>query len=211
MAVINSFLSVASGAALSGAIALTPVSVAFKDGGAIAVMPTGRVGSGGVASPEAMFARHAWTDSGGNVSVSPGLPVTPNEQLAYVRRTLGISMTDLAEVLDVTRPTIYAWLQGAEPRAEYLDRLIRLVRMASEIDAFGLDELGKLLKRPLQDGRTVLALIKDGQPIASAMKELEVVARREHRQRASLKGGKNNLAAADAPMEQSMPGYLARI
>lgn len=139
----------------------------------------------------------------------PGLALTPVEQLMHLRRTLGISLTDLAELLGESRPTTYAWLQGAEPTVEQLDHLSRLVRLANDIDAYGLGKLGALLKRPLRDGTTVLTLIKGGHPIAPAMKELEIVMRRERQQRALLKGSRNIVTAAEATMEQSVPGYLS--
>lgn len=208
MAGVSRFLGVASGAALGGAVAFAPMAVALSDGAAIAVMPTGHVGSGGVSSPLVVLASHRWSDSVGNVSVNLDAPMSADEQLAYVRAVLGVSITDLAELLNVARPTVYSWMQGTEPRGEHLERLQRLERQARDIEAYGLGGLGKLLKRPLQGGATLLELMKNNQPVNVAMAQLAAVARMEEKQRLSGKGGKVSATAAEAARDQSMPGYV---
>lgn len=207
MAGVNRFMGLATGTALTGAVAFAPVAVAYSNDAAFAVMSTDQVGSGGVSSPLVVFARHRWTDNAGNVSVNLDVPMSVNQQVAYMRSVLGVSITDLAELLDVARPTVYAWMQGAEPRGEHLDRLKRLERQAREVEAYGLAGLGKLLKRPLNTGYTLLDAIKNDQPLGAALAELATVARMEEQQRMSRKGSRLSIAAADAARDQSIPGY----
>jgi len=209
MAIIDKFFGVASGAALGGALALTPAAVAFNDEAPSPVMLLGQVGSGGVASPVVVLAGHQWSDSGGNVSVKIERPLSAIEQLAYVRKVLNISVTDLAELLKVTRPTVYAWTQGGEPRDEHLESLHRIAQRADEVEKYGLAGVGKLLKRPLKNGSTLLQMIERHEPIDTALRELAAVSRLEQRQRAMPKGGKVRMSAAEAAAHQSMPGYLS--
>lgn len=203
MAGVNRWLVAASSAAL----AFTPVASAFDDEGAAMTIPVGYVGSGGVSSPQVILASFRWADSGGKVSVSLEVPMTAAEQLAYVRSVLGVSITDLAELLEVARPTVYAWMQGTEPRDEHLERIQRLERQARDIEAYGMAGLGRLLKRPLSGGQTLLGLIMSDQPVDGAMAELHAVARQEEWQRSVRKGAQTAATTADPVTEQSMPGY----
>ncbi len=209
MAALGSFWGVASGAALSSAVALTPLAFAHGDDAGIALMPVRQAGCGGVSTPTVLFASHRWSDSGGNLSVNEVVPASNVAQLASIRRVLGASITDLAELFGVTRPTVYAWMQGAEPRGEHFERLQKIVCQMREVEAFGIAEVGKLLKRPLQDGSTLLELIKKDQPLGVALRELSDVAQAEDKQRSMSKGGKVAVTAADALSGQSMPGYTS--
>lgn len=205
MAGVNRLLVAASGAAL----VFTSVASAFDEEDAVTTIPIGYVGSGGVSSPQVILAGFRWSDSGGKVSVNLEVPMTAAEQLAYTRSLLGVSITDLAELLDVARPTVYSWMQGTEPRDEHLERIQRLERQARDIEAYRLAGLGRLLKRPLSGGQTLLDLIKSDQPVDVAMAELHSVARQEELQRLTRKGGQTTVTTTDASAEQSMPGYTS--
>ena len=185
-------------------------AVAFNEHATIAIMPMKQAGSGGTVIPIVALANFRWADSGGNVSVSVESPLSADQQLAYIRRELGISITDLAELLEVARPTIYAWMQGVEPRGEHHERLRRVAQLASEVEASGLVDVGRFLKRPLQDGATLLGLMKAEQPLAIALNELITIARSEARQRAARKGGQDSISAALEASAQSTPGYTSK-
>jgi len=43
---------------------------------------------------------------------------SPAEHVANIRDVFAVNMSDLASVLGVTRPTVYAWLAGQEPKGE---------------------------------------------------------------------------------------------
>ena len=134
------------------------------------------------------------------------------DQLAYVRAELGVSVTDLAELLDVARPTVYSWMQGTEPREEHLEhleRLRRLERQVRDVEVYNLSGLSRLLMRPLVTGNTLLDLLNAEQPIGAAMEELCAVARVEVEQRSARKGRQVTRAAAEAARDQSMPGYTS--
>lgn len=48
---------------------------------------------------------------------------SPAEQLLMLRRVLNLSITDVARILRVERPTIYEWLAGGSPRPNNLRRI----------------------------------------------------------------------------------------
>ena len=57
---------------------------------------------------------------------------SPAARLGLVRRWLSLSITELAEVARVQRPTIYAWMsERSEPKAHNQHRLRELYRVAS--------------------------------------------------------------------------------
>jgi transcriptional regulator with XRE-family HTH domain len=83
-----------------------------------------------------------------------------HEKLAGIRRYLSMSVTDMAKVLHVRRPTIYAWLRN-EPslRAEHMRRLEAIYKNARAWRAISSKPVGEFLSRPLTPGPTLLALL----------------------------------------------------
>jgi DNA-binding transcriptional regulator YiaG len=55
------------------------------------------------------------------------LPVA--DQAREVLAALSLNKSQLAEVLCVSRPTVYDWFDGKEPNASNSDRLIILLRL----------------------------------------------------------------------------------
>jgi hypothetical protein len=83
-----------------------------------------------------------------------------HEKLAGIRRYLSMSVTDMAKVLHVRRPTIYSWLRK-EPslRAEHARRLESIYKNAREWRAISSKPVGEFLNRPLTQGPTLLSLL----------------------------------------------------
>lgn len=154
-------------------------------------------GSGGAMTPEAALSRHRWLqdESIEITAATPGRDTelrTPAERLEQIRQALGLTVTDLARLLDASRPTVYAWLNGQEPRPEVHERLLRLERQAAEVAACELPRINKLVRRPLHCGGSLLERLQQGDPLEPALEELKVLAQREQAGRARHKG----LAAA---------------
>ncbi len=83
-----------------------------------------------------------------------------HEKLAGIRRYLSMSVTDMAKVLHVRRPTIYSWLRN-EPslRAEHARRLEAIYKNARGWRAISSKPVGEFLNRPLTSGPTLLTLL----------------------------------------------------
>lgn len=58
----------------------------------------------------------------------PDGPLTVPAQLRWLRGTLALNKTQLADVLRISRPTLYEWLRGTEPTRGNAERLARLTR-----------------------------------------------------------------------------------
>jgi len=86
--------------------------------------------------------------------------------LVRAREVLGISITALSEILAVSRPTLYSFLDGKEPSVneEAISAKIRLID--SLVQAVGDSGLPlpcpSLLKRRDFSGRTVIDVLTDG-------------------------------------------------
>jgi transcriptional regulator with XRE-family HTH domain len=120
------------------------------------------VGTGGTASGATV----AWVahDSLAYRVIAPAqiqlnvpLFVDTSERMTGLRRYFSLTVTDLARVLRVERPTIYAWLKGSSaPHSGNLRRLEKIYRLAQEWRAKSSIPMGTYVREPFDDGRSVL-------------------------------------------------------
>ncbi|HCR80048.1 MAG TPA: helix-turn-helix domain-containing protein [Alcanivorax sp.] len=182
-------------------------SMTFMLAVASPLAPASDAGSGGMMTADALKARPAWisTDSSSaeveRVDVrhfSSDASATLQQRLQTLKTTLGLTITDMAELFGVARPSIYAWLKGQEPRPDNVERLATLESYAEKVDALALPRVDKLIKRPLKSGASMLLLIKDGRAVDRALDELAHIARTEHDQRMNQKGRNKLWTAREA-------------
>jgi AcrR family transcriptional regulator len=84
------------------------------------------------------------------------------EKLAGIRHYLSMTVTDLAKVLRVGRPTVYAWLRdGADLRAEHAQRLESIYRIARKWRMMSSRPVGAFLNQPLTAGETLRSLLSE--------------------------------------------------
>jgi hypothetical protein len=98
---------------------------------------------------------------GGGADRSLEQALLPQEQMAGIQRYLSANLTDLARVLRIARPTVYAWLRGAEPHGFNLERIAKLYRIARGWRAMSSAPLGKFLNVRFPDGGSVLDLLSE--------------------------------------------------
>lgn len=112
------------------------------------------------------------------------------EKLAGIRRYLSLTVSDLARVLRVGRPTVYSWLHDeASLRAEHAHRLEAMYKIAREWRTMSTKPVGSYLKAPTASGDTLLTLLSaralDSSAIRSAFAQIRAASVRAPR-RASL-------------------------
>jgi hypothetical protein len=128
------------------------------------------------------------------------------EHLANIRDVFAINMSDLAILLEATRPTVYAWLEGQEPKK--LEAVQHIQQLSRAADVFGLaniQRLDKLLQRPILEGRSLLDLLKSKEDPLVALPLLKEIGDKESRTRRDPKGsGKHRRSLEDALSESSI-------
>ncbi|MCY1152682.1 MAG: helix-turn-helix domain-containing protein [Sphaerochaetaceae bacterium] len=115
---------------------------------------------------------------------------TENTILSYqstlnaARNTLGLNITDLSKLLNVSRPTIYSYLNGNEQKNKSSDKIIktlneilRIVKEENNINSFS-----SLFKRRDSEGNTLINYIeKDSNDIYHFVEKLcEAEIERQH-------------------------------
>lgn len=83
-------------------------------------------------------------------------------QVDFVSQRLSLSVTELAAILDVKRPTIYAWRRGeASPQEKNVKRLALLVQIAKHWVELSDEPLYRRLRHAFDtDGRTLFGMLK---------------------------------------------------
>ncbi len=133
--------------------------------------------------------------SGGQTTVKPShnQVVSFAQRIEEIRSVLAISVTDLAAILDVTRPTIYTFMDGKEPVEDSETKYARiqtLQLLAKKIEESDLAlPCNQILRRRNQQGESLKELIGRGAATKTdldAFVATEVEQQRKNKQRAAL-------------------------
>jgi DNA-binding transcriptional regulator YiaG len=84
------------------------------------------------------------------------------DQVCEIMAALSLNKTQLAEVLRVTRPTLYEWLDGKEPNAANAKRLLSLLRLLADSGVTAADSLSPRFARGalIESEQSLLDLLK---------------------------------------------------
>jgi hypothetical protein len=166
-----------------------PLAVA---GMLVAIGPWGfEVGTGGAATFEYVKVRgnrgypFALCDSASRVADAIA-GRTAVENLEHIRSVLNPTVTDIAELLRVSRQAIYDWQAGKPIATENALRLADLAQAADVFAVEGLRGSAGVLRRPIRDGKNFFALVGEGGSAENAARTLVEIVRTEARQRQAL-------------------------
>lgn len=112
----------------------------------------------------------------------------PDENLERIRAVFKPSVSDVANMLGVSRQTVYNWMAGESPSLESTNRLEDIANAADHVAANGLATSAYLLKRKIRDGKALLDIVRDGGSAQDAAKVLVRIDQNEASQRALLQG-----------------------
>jgi DNA-binding transcriptional regulator YiaG len=126
------------------------------------------------------------------------------EHIANIRDVLAINMSDLAAVFAVTRPTVYAWLEGRqEPKPEAVKRIQQLSSAADVFGQANIKRLDKLLQRPILDGRSLLDMLKANEDPMVVLPLVKEISEKEAKTRRESKGSSKNRRSLDDVLGES--------
>lgn len=162
-----------------------------------------KIGTGGMLAPKML--KVGTTTGGFILRIEPlrtaPKPITasilsPAEMVSVARAALSFNIKELAQILGVQRPTVYAWIGGeAEPQPENLRRLNALVDCARRWSALTNLPLGEDVRRPhFENGKSLIDLLTVGSPGSLSVKEelqflaKEVTQKNAGRKRTSVRG-----------------------
>lgn len=125
---------------------------------------------------------------------------TAVENLEHIRVVLGSTVTDMAELLRVSRQAIYDWRAGKPIAPENALRLADLARAADVFAVEGLQGTSQALHRPIRNGKNFVALVCEGGSAENAARALVEIIRSESQQRQALR---NRLAGRKRPTREA--------
>lgn len=170
-------------------------------------------GSGGAITPQGLSQIERWVDTNEYVRVEHSRRQraetrSPAEQVASIRAAYGLNMTELANLLGVSRPTAYAWLNGQEPKDDSLIHIHRLATAISDIEELKTPRIDKIIRRPIFAGRSLIDKIKANENIFEALVTIKALAEKEATARLKQKGsGKSRRSIDEVGSELSTPSY----
>jgi transcriptional regulator with XRE-family HTH domain len=125
------------------------------------ILPAYPIGTGGAATKRHVVAIWRALAAPFEVTTVDVSVRSAAEQLEFIRHYLSLSVSDLARIVGVKRPTIYAWLQNGVPRRESLERLAMLERVAAHWKSIADRPLGALARLAIGvKGETFVSLLE---------------------------------------------------
>jgi len=171
-------------------------------------------GTGGIMTPHSAAELNRWLYNP-YIHIEPSKSnkvdmSSPAEHVANIRDVFAINMSDLASILGVTRPTVYAWLEGQEPKGEAVIRIQQLSCTADKFKRENIIRLDKLVHRPILNGRSLLDMLKTDVDPTAALATLKVIADKEAQTRREPKGAGKHLRSLDDVLDESSVAIYER-
>jgi DNA-binding LacI/PurR family transcriptional regulator len=89
----------------------------------------------------------------------------------------GLNMTELAQILGVSRPTVYSWINGSDPKELGAKSLIsKLSGYVETLRAGGITKSDVLARQPVSEGRSLIDLLKSGKDVTAVVASIKATA-----------------------------------
>jgi len=103
--------------------------------------------------------------------------LSSSQHLIQIREMFGLTMTELAQVLGVSRPTAYSWINGIEPKESEAKALIsKLSRHVETLRSSGIATVDVLARHPLTSGKSLIDLLKSGKDVSTEIASVRFTA-----------------------------------
>lgn len=97
---------------------------------------------------------------------------SPVQHLEFIKDTIAPSITELAQLIGVSRQTVHKWLIGGNPDQEHLDRIVAIGAIADQVAQANLSQPQWLVKMKIFDGQSLTDLIHNSQLTAEHVEQL---------------------------------------
>ena len=114
------------------------------------------------------------------------------EHLEKIRKYMQLSIVDLSFIFNVSRPTIYSWLEGVEPKPENIEQIQKISDLAKELQDYKIANIGKLLHRPILKERSMLDYFRTTENLSSLWALFKKRLINELERRATIKSSEKN-------------------
>lgn len=85
------------------------------------------------------------------------------DHLANIKAVLKLSITDLADMFNVSRQAFYKWQSGeTSPEEGNSEAIVNVSKIADKFRVAGVNRAGYMLKMKIYDNRSLIDLVKDG-------------------------------------------------
>lgn len=102
---------------------------------------------------------------------------TVADEVTFLRNNLGLTVSEIADWMGVTRPAVYGWLKNVQPQPDTARLLANVGAAADSIAALKLQRPDHVIKRPLFNGRSALDVLRSGERLSQedleTLKELD--------------------------------------
>ncbi len=114
-------------------------------------------------------------------------PIATSDRVLLLRRWLSLSVAEAARVLEVQRPTVYAWERGDVPAQKNAARLATVFDLASHWRSLSDEPVGALRKEAVtSDGKTLVMLLSERRLRVDAIKTaMTRILALQHKERAA--------------------------
>lgn len=138
-------------------------------------------------------------------------PLTAAVQVDHVQDALSLSVTQIADILGISRPTVYTWLREdvAQPRnSDVARRLADLVGIARKWRDLTQHDLGRFVTVPVSEGKSslyelLLSSVWNTEMIEDALQDLAAHINRKHTDRVREREHAERLTTDVEPAENA--------
>lgn len=118
------------------------------------------------------------------------------EQLAAIQHYFALNIKELAEILRVSRPTVYSWLRTEqEPQLANLTRITELYELTRTWLTISIKPIGNWVRTPVAGGHTLVQLFSEEylnkQAISTAFQMVGVLSRKAESEKRQIPRGQN--------------------
>ena len=134
----------------------------------------------------------------------------PQTQIAAIRKAFSATISDLAAAFNVSRQTVYNWINGKPMIENHLTQLANFASAANAVQDAGIPVTGWVLKRKIMNGKSLLDAVREGESAQVFVAQFLQIVRSDDEQRKRMNqrlAGKRGLVHApdaDFPAENDM-------